>query len=268
MTSPNAMFTEAVANFTKSIILDHLSTWLKQHKNVEVSPDELAKALDLPIDVTPRLVGGLQSVPSALAGTTSNPRAPATKKVAGDPNRPCQYLFNRGVKKGTICGKPSTPGTDYCSTCHKKDSVKKLLSAGVGTSQPGVASRPTTVAKPVNVPTAVEPFEDGTYLDREDGFVLKCPEDGVVIAIAMYEDGQQRPLTSDEEQRAMDKGYSLPVNSTPTTTIQTTEQPRVMSLPTANPLINRQPTIPRPKSVAPTIPTLPKINVPPVFNKA
>jgi hypothetical protein len=240
MSSSSTLFSESVANLTKTVILEPLVTWLKG-KGVEVTVEEMVEVLKLPVNVTPRLVSNYtQPLPSVLAGTTAKPRA-ASRKIAGDPDRPCQYLFKKGKKEGSICGEPSVPGTDYCSVCSKKRTVMNKL----GTSK-SVATKPVQIQAPQATPEIpLEPYgdpNDKKYLDREHGFIVKVPEDGVAVATSILDGEQERPLTEEEENLAKSKGISLPVKTTPVATIPTTTNPRIASF--SKPPVFQRPKMP------------------------
>lgn len=198
------MFTEGVANLVKSVVLEQLASWLKTNKGVDVTIDEMVAALALPVNVTPRVVSNYtQPLPSALNGTTAKPRA--TKKVAGDPAHPCQYLFKRGQNAGKTCGQPSVPGTDYCSACSKKSSVKNLQA---GTSKAPVVTR-VKASQPPPSEIPAEELGDGRYLDRTNKFILTVPENGVTVAVGKMDGDVEQPLSTEDEQRATALGYSL-----------------------------------------------------------
>lgn len=121
MSTAITIFNDEVTKFTRTIILETISKWLRANKGLDVSVDELSTALNMEFRVTPNM--------AASSVITQAPKPSRTKAVTCsmdlDPNVPCEYAPMKGNNKGIKCGKPSVKGTNYCPSCSKKSAVKK-----------------------------------------------------------------------------------------------------------------------------------------------
>jgi hypothetical protein len=127
MTTAISVFNDEVTKFTRTIILETISKWLRANKGVDVSVDELSIALNMEFRVTPSIAASSISVQSHAH--TQAPKATRSKSAFDsedlDPYTPCQYRPTKGEKKNIPCGKPSFKGTSFCPTCWNKGQVKK-----------------------------------------------------------------------------------------------------------------------------------------------
>ena len=115
-----SLFNDEVTKFTRNIILERLSKWLRETKGIDVSVDEMSAALNMTIQMTPKVLSNTTVNTHALTGTTANVSKTTTKSTKTnynvDYNTPCQYVPVRGENKRP-CGKPSYVGTNFCPKC-------------------------------------------------------------------------------------------------------------------------------------------------------
>ena len=238
MSAPSTVFAESIANLTRTAIIEPLVDWLRNTKGVEVTADEIVQALNIP--ATPRFQTSYSAVPPPLKGAvTSKPRAPSTKKIV-DPNAtPCVYVFTRGKNKGETCGNPSVPGTNLCSACSTKTSANKYKTMPVAPRPitATVASTSTSTSAAVDV----EPYGD-KYLDRLANLILDKQPDGTMVATGVLDGNQERPLTKEEEDAALDRGISLPTKSAAVPPIPIAKNPLIPSM--NKPMVFNRPAMP------------------------
>jgi hypothetical protein len=239
MSAPSTVFAESIANLTRSVIVEPLVDWLRNTKGVEVTVEEIIQALNIP--ATPRFQTNYSAVPLPLKGAVaSKPRASSSKNIV-DPNAtPCVYVFTRGKNKGETCGQPSVPGTNLCPTCSTKTSANKYKTMMVAPRSAVLPTVPTTTpTKASSVPIDVEPYGD-KYLDRQANLILEKQPDGTMVATGVLENNQERCLTKEEEDAAIDRGISLPTKNV--LPIQVPKNPLIPSLNNPAPFI--KPTMP------------------------
>ena len=271
-TNLKSVLTGTVADHFINHVASHLSTWLKENKDVDITPEEISEAFDIPYTPKPTFAG----LPQAGNIQTQMPNFPRhhgvspskkserkKKAQAADPNVPrCIYRFQRGRKEGTVCGEPvaqtNEPGGDkYCRTCIKKKTVTNILERknnSVDTVKaPEIPNNavPAVDVEPDNDENTISaipiPGHEGMYKDVNNGFILKEYEGGTIVALAMEENGVQRPLTADERAKAQYLGMSLLDSPTPDQ-----QGPMVPMIPTI-------PGISDDSMDVPTIPTIPTL---------
>ena len=232
-------------NITKIIsdsICDHLSTCLKEQKNVDVSAEEIAKMLNLPYrNEMQNNVGVSPSIPGIMTGSIK--RKGKRRKKPIDPNAPkCIYVFTRGDNQGKNCSKPcinepSIPGSDkYCKVCLNKKSVQKRITAG--TSQKSVVNPPVDKNNLVSVTKKkkkndtnksldVEPYGDeGKYFrTKEHNFIVQQLDDAVVV-YGKEDNGKVIPLSKEEIVMAQQMGLSVAESN-----VESSEPPEVPQVP-------------------------------------
>lgn len=237
------VFSTTVTDCFVNQVATQLSDWLKVTKSVDVSREDICSAFHVPCATRPVMAGlpqaasmptQMPNIPSYFQGTGVNvgsggspaPRSTrgGRKKVQVDPNAPkCDYLFQRGDKKGQKCGAPVSQDESgvvqkYCKNCLKKKTVQNEVGQR--------ASDKNTVAPPklpgdVSVDDtqsesesgglnaiAVEGYDD-LFKIVEHGFLVRRLPDGSLVAIAVEVNGVQRGLSADESRTALNLGLSL-----------------------------------------------------------
>lgn len=234
MSTGQKVFSDLISNFLNSYH-QHLSQWLADNKDIEISPEELSSAFDIEFKVrntglpqAANVATQMPNIPGYYAGATPPKRRGGRRKKVVDPNAPrCSYLFTRGKKVGKECGEPAlndgSPLSDqYCKQCIKKTAVKKLISeGGTGTSSNTVkppmlpgnrVAIPDTEKEPAasNVDAVPIPGTDNLFKLTNGDFIVQRQADGGIVAIAKEdENGQQRPLTMDEKIELQAIGISV-----------------------------------------------------------
>jgi hypothetical protein len=287
------VFSTTITDFFVNQVASQLSEWLQNNKDVDVTAEELCSAFGLTYTPRTNMAGLPQSasmptqmpnLPGYFQGTGASPAAEGKsgkgsgrgggggrKKAApADPNGPkCIYSFQRGNKKGGVCGDavagPGTPGGDeYCKNCLKKKTVQTRVTTGSGgrsTVQPPVVPNGMVSVNDdddededgdVNTGTDntinVVPIQGSSNMFKElnHGFILRQEHDGTVVALAVEENGVQRNLTADEKKTAQSLGLSFvdtPQKGSTTQSVATI------------------PTVPTgvPSHTIPTIPSVPQV---------
>ena len=233
-----------------------LSDWFNQNKDVEITPEELRQAFDVPLKpVTPSTMSrGISTImpdmPGYLAGSaTPKKRGGRTKKEV-DPSLPqCEYVKTKGKDPGSQCGNKvlndGSLGADhYCKQCLKKASVKnKLEGDGVKTTvqPPNMPGSKIKVEKEPEEPTnelQVMPIDgrDGFFREANHGFIVEQTEDGNIVATAICPDGEEeRPLNDNERKIAQGLGLEVIKPETPKAKMPTKLAMPVAQIPKANP---------------------------------
>ena len=231
-----------IATHLSSAIGEHLSTWLKQNKSVDVTAEELVKALNLPYTVKSAGLppsAGVQVQMPALPGFTATAGATPKKRGGGrgkkstappDPNAPkCIYAYQRGDKRGNVCGAACANDAaisgsgQYCAACLKKKTVQNKLtngSSGKNTVKPpshpgGMVAVPPQAAEKDGPSLDAQPFgnpDEGLFRVNDTGFIVKPLASGqiVVLGRADSETGPMRDLTAAEKIQAQQIGLAVP----------------------------------------------------------
>lgn len=213
-----------------------LSEWLTNEKNVNVSAEELAVALDVPFKATgtPSVLSNscatfMPNVPnyfSAAVPSPSKKRGGRVKKEVNENLPNCQYKMTRGKSKGQECpnkiASDGTPGSDkFCKACLKKAAVKEILeqTSEKTTLQP--PSLPNNLGKPVKVEddckTAIPdeltveqlPNHEGYFKECKYGFIVTQPQEGTIIVHKIDNKGTWRDLTDEERKIALNMGLQV-----------------------------------------------------------
>lgn len=259
--SVKSVFEETVKNTVNGFCgnLSHqLSEWLREKKDVDVSPEEICSALEVPYrpPTTPSFNSGVSvqtQLPNYYAGTVSpaKKRGGRTKK-SNDPAGPkCEYTLSRGKSVGQPCGQPSlndgvTLGNDrFCKACLKKAAVQKLLESpeNKSTVQPPILPGSSVAVQeetPKSDEISVVAIEgrDGWFRETTYGFIIEQTAGGDIIAHEVEDDqGNPRKLNEADRKLALSRGFQV-------LNIET-----VISLPT------------QPK-VSSTLPKIPNVAVP------
>ncbi len=289
-------FSTTVTDFFINQVAGQLSDWLQNNKDLDVTPEEICSAFGLSYTPRTAMAGLPQSasmptqmpnLPGYFQGTGTSPAAGGgggggggkggggrggggRKKAApADPNGPkCMYSFQRGNKKGDVCGDPVagpgiSGGEQYCKNCLKKKTVQTRVASGSGgrsTVQPPVVPN-GMVPIPDEEPTAATdntinvvpiPGNPNMFKELNHGFILRQEHDGTVVALAVEENGVQRNLTADEKKTAQVLGLSFV--DTPMQSVAP-----MQSVPTI-PTVPTVPTVPvGVASLAQMIPTIPSV---------
>ena len=246
-----------VVNNVVSGYCGQLSNWLREHKDVEVSSEELCTAFEVPFK-SPQTPAGAQvstitptmpNLPNYYSGTgvtTPKKRGGRTKKNADTNLATCSYVMTRGQNPGKQCsnqvvGDNVTPGGDkYCKVCLKKASVKSALdgTSSKSTVQPAVLPG-STVEVPANLEAQKNelqvmpiPGQDGKYREMNHGFIVEQGADGSITAIAVDDNGTHRDLLPNERKTAISMGIEVaPEPTEPITVPSTSSIPSIPQIP-------------------------------------
>lgn len=222
-------FTNGVNSLCINVILGPLSEWLKETHKIEVSVNELTNILDLPFKNNFQIgTAPLQfpNLPPFLGGTVPSQKEPRQRKVApvalspqGDA-RTCQYIFQRGQKKGEMCGEMCIDGSNFCKRCITKKGAgpedvpsepkKKTENKKVQKEElPAKEEEPDELlAEPFPIPN----YPDAVKLST--GFVVKIQEgtdeeDEYYIVLGFAEDDIFREMTELEKRQAISMGFAV-----------------------------------------------------------
>lgn len=262
-------------NTTKNFVSDfshQLSDWLKNNKEVEITPEELCAAFDAPFrpPSTPGMNGSsvqtvlpnvnVNSMPMYFSNESPSTSSAGAKKKGGrakkvvDPNLPkCAYKMARGKNAGASCpnvvsGAAGVHGADrYCTACLKKASViKDLAESGPSTTVqppqiPGSSVSIDSHGNPDKTPQ-LEVVEiagrKGWYRETTHNFCVETQDDGSIIVHSVITDNGERPLTEPERKIALNMGLEVVT-------------PKVAL-----------PTIPKSTISIPTVPVIPNVTLP------
>lgn len=254
--------------------LPHLVTFLSREKGVNISIDDLRKALDLPA-----LNGsGGNPFPSVMGFQNAVVSAPTIKTAAAAPKRgrkaspdgpTCKYKFTKGKpeKVGTPCGKPAL-AYEYCRACiNKSDAKADLSKAGVTVEEiemikkgnitllkqvpsnvPTIAPTKPAISVPqMNKPNLRKIDEEKRLYTLEElplSLFIKPdpdPESDYFICIGSYNNNgipNPRPLTPEEEKIVMvTYGFTYKFSGDPEPQTSSHEVPRA-------PLVHSIPSVP------------------------
>ena len=237
---------------------EHLSKWLQDEKNVEVTSEELCIVFDLPYKPLGTPTSGLPNgasiqtqmpnLPNYFSGVTTPKKRGGRTKKALDPNLPqCAYKMLRGKNPGQQCpkqvlGDGSLGADTYCKDCLKKAAVKSVLE---GTSAKPTVQPPSMPNSTVDIPEQVEKKDnelqvtdigDGFYQEVTHGFIVKPEDDGSVTALYIDDKGSRRELKEDERKIAKGMGMNVvepkpvPLPSAPNTSNSLPQIPQISTL--------------------------------------
>jgi len=225
-TTVKSIFSTIITDFYISQCSNHLSEWLKTNKGVNVTAEELCGAFNVPCIPSCSMAGLPQAASMATQmpnlGSQSKPKP--RKRTNANPNGPkCIYQFQRGNKKGKICGdsaaQTGAPGSDeYCKACLKKKTVQNKINNGTSKStvQPPVLPGGMVAMEKSQQPSGsgtinavpIDGYDD-LFKDVERGYILKQYPDGALAALSIEVDGVQRPLNAQEKREAQVIGLSV-----------------------------------------------------------
>lgn len=238
------LLSSSVSDFFVSHVSNHLSEWLKTAKNVDCSQQEICGAFGLQFTQRTSMAGlpqaasmatQMPNLPGYMQGTGASPRKSGTgttgggrKKATADPNGPkCCYQFQRGDKKGQVCGAPvanngEVGSSEYCRGCLKKKTVQgSVKGGGPTTGGKKTVAPPSAPGGMVSVPDQEQGGGENTikavpieghpdmFKDTENNFILRQCADQSIVALCVEVNGVQRPLTSDEKKKAQLLGLSV-----------------------------------------------------------
>lgn len=181
MSSSMEIFTKNCANFVRSTILSEVVKYLK-NKGVEVTVEELAAHLELPVKTSPSITNIVNSV------QTTGGKTGLTEIEPGK----CAYKFKRGPNVGKFCGNPTPVDDIFCKKCRTTRNVqdpapekKNILNT------PNYKSAFEKRATPELAQLNFTVFDNkrSLYRDRDTGGILKELEDGktyVVIGTCVH----------------------------------------------------------------------------------
>lgn len=279
MTTPHTVFSEHVSNFLSAAVLSPLVDWLRTHKNVETSAEELTSVLQIPTTKAYPIIGlpqagtlpmQMPAVPGMLGGLPALATGAKTtrgKKTTDGPK--CQYIYVKGDHEGEACGK-GAENSALGPRC--KTHLGKTGKAG-GDNKPaaqaaGIPPMTGLIGVPVFGQTAAPQMQmqmqmqqpqtrqeivatriPGTEYLRETtiGAVLKQLPDDSLIALGIEEAGLIRAPTDFEIQQIQARGI---IYQPTTTTV--VPQVHTFAAPAAMPAM-------------PTIPTLGQMSALPIM---
>lgn len=241
--NPQDTNAETSLKFDLSMIIaekvsSHLCPWLIKHKNIEITVEELVTALGLPFAALSNKSAPVKtatSVPAYFKETGKTKSKPGTKtktkskpKPSGDTITKCSYTFTRGQHVGDQCGKPVAGGNQkgadkFCKNCLTKKAVMETLENGESEKDlvkpPSIKSATPVVNNNDDqmVEIKVENYRDdrpGFMFFGEYGFVIKyaASNEPVVLGTDPTRSGTWKPLSKDEEQKAIDMGLYVASN--------------------------------------------------------
>lgn len=235
---------------------NQLSNWLREHKDVEITAEEICTAFEVPFKTpqTPGAPSGAQittimpNLPNYYAGTgvtTPKKKGGRGKKVV-DNNLPmCSYVMARGLNQGKQCPNPvvgdgvTQGGDKYCKICLKKAAVKSSLE---GTSSKSVVAPPVLPGSTVEIPSNVSskndelqvlamPDHPGRFREVQHGFIVEQNSDGSITAIAIDDNGVHRDLRPNERAIALNMGINVTTPEIPLPTVVSNSIPTVPQIP-------------------------------------
>jgi hypothetical protein len=253
---------ETLKSTVNGIVSNHahqLSDWLRENKDVDVSPEELCTAFDIPYRPVSTPMSGssvqtvLPNMPSYYSGTVSpaKKKGGRTKKTV-DPNAAkCEYKMTRGKTPGKSCDAPvandGSNGSDrFCKACLKKAAVKALIE---GSSTKSTVQPPQMSGNSISIDSVPEeksqelqvvpiPGQDDWFKETVHGFIVHQDSNGAITAHKIEDKkGGQRDLDENEKKIATNLGLQV-INK------------EAISIPTLPVLSN---------SNVPMIPTIPNI---------
>jgi hypothetical protein len=215
-------FIDACAATVTTNILPHIVDYVVEQKG-PITVDGLVSYLKLPsvrptyasASPVPASPFGGAAVPMMMPTTSSSSRK-QTGVTTAQPGKSCTYQFKRGDNKGKYCGKPTSPGADFCAQCIKtrknlqKEAPSTLpgvapgLSTGLPGYNPPIESSVNEEGEPQNGGLSVVDFDPSRELFREPvrNFIIKQSKEGVLLVLGKLKEdnGVQEivPLTEDE----------------------------------------------------------------------
>lgn len=265
-----------LANLISLTIGKHLSNWLKVNKNVDVSEAEIADALGLPY-VKPENSLTNQNIASQMPSVTgfkevtrkpSSKRKERRKKVFDENAPKCEYLIQRGKKKGDRCSSPcendpNILGSDrYCKVCLKKKTVQRSLT---GNNDKKRKVQPPMIKNNQHhnkhhLDVSIYDENEGLYINQDTGFIVKQDEELNTYAIGKKVNGECVPLDANDKAIAQKLGifvFEKVESSNVDSQNQLPESPKIPQLPNSSnvPLVPDLPQVPQ----VPQLPQAPQI---------
>jgi len=219
----NSVLCETLTKYFSTTVSTHLSEWLKENKDFEITPEELCTALDVPFFYYPEIRSkNTRNLNNLFDGTgiSGGKRRSGRQKIIPDPNAPkCKYVFKRGNRKNKICKQPcdisdkSIVGSDkYCKSCLKKTAVKEELKKDDNNKVLPPKDPHSTVSSGYEeteetLEVDVIALPGGRTIEPVNNFILVKEEDDV-IAVSKMDEGVERELSPEEKNIASMCGYS------------------------------------------------------------
>jgi len=145
-------------------------------RNVEVTVDELSKALELPTTSNsmqiPTMAFGGAGVPTPVHSVAVPRRTTRGSGVT------CKFILTRGDNEGKLCGKTATVGSEFCSN-HNKNTTAKGKPRDKSAYTPGLAPAPKLApATKENSGLDVNPLpgNPGYFITNKYNFVIALDE--------------------------------------------------------------------------------------------
>ena len=205
-------FHNGIVGLLEQNILPVICNYLKSDKNVNVSVEDMMKALKIESQSTVSMSNN--PIPTYLQGKRSVDR----KTQMPNGNQQCHYRFRRGKKKGEQC-----PGTSiqhgYCNACLKKKAVKEIIESKTTNSfqnrvyppnLPDAQNSQTSSQEQTSESLNVEEIKErpGYYRDTEHGFIIQRLNNGDLYTSQIYDHttGQYKELNQSDKELAYGLG--------------------------------------------------------------
>lgn len=214
----NASSTQALSHY----VLPTLRDWLKAHKGVDASVEEMLNALK--IESTTLVISAPSSAltPPVAAGNGRKKANTTVNKAPEvvDPNGGCIYIFTRKAgdkNKGDRCGAPTVNGTTWCKSCSKKKGGGGGTTAAAKAGPaPGLTTVPSVVTAVVEENkteeiTANQDLIPGFMVEDNSNTVFEADKEGNFVAFGVYEAATKsvRQFTADEQSKVTAKGFRV-----------------------------------------------------------
>ena len=179
-----------------------LSDWLRDEKDVVVSPEEICLAFDVPYKSSSTPGTHASNIQTQLPNYYAGAVTPSKKKTGGrtrkniDPDaKKCEYVMSRGKTPGKVCEKPvsgdeNVIGADrFCKQCLVKAAVQKILEKP---DDKQVVQPPSRENDSVFIPEKAKTKDDelqvveitgkpGWFKEENHGFIVQQTSDNEII---------------------------------------------------------------------------------------
>jgi hypothetical protein len=233
MSSVKSVFEETVRSTVDNFCATfsyQMSEWLKENKEVDVTPEELCSAFNITYrqPSTPGVPTGasiqttLPNIPNYFTGGVSpaKKKGGRAKKEANPNLARCEYVMTRGKSSGNQCENQvqgdSTLGADrFCKGCLKKAAVKAQLEGAPAKSMVQPPSLPNSSVKVTEESASgsnelqVVAINEDTYRETNHGFIITRKSDGSLVTDKVEDNGVFRDLKENEKKIALDLGLQV-----------------------------------------------------------
>lgn len=201
---------EYAKHLVKDIVLPRIHNYLQtKFPENEITIDNLIEALDVSPEFrlsTPSSFTNLAGGKSIHYSSSGAPRSSSSKKkepelIYEKPEEgvKCIYIWTRGRKEGTYCGKPCVEGLKYCKYCRNKAKKNK-----VPKNKPNSKTSSSKKEEDTCLVIDVKKYHylDNYFLHCETNFILYEDDQSVCAVAKELENGDIRSLTDNEKIEA------------------------------------------------------------------